>query len=349
MSNRYGIVMNIYGKILPGADRISKIPLLSREAKQRLSWLDWYHSHNNQARLTCRHFGISPDTFYRWLRRYNPGDLSTLEDDQSTRAPKKRRRPETDPVLVARIKELREKYPRWGKKKLWKLVEREGFTISISSVGRTLDRLRARGILKEPAIVAARFAGKKRRKTSKRPHALPRPWDYPVKNPGDLVQVDTVHIWCDYTNRRYQFTASDYVSKHTARFASTSITSSAAKRLLDAIEDRFPYKVKAIQIDGGSEFKKEFEKECQTRGILLFVLPIRSPKLNGVVERMQRTSREEIYDIKPMPFTIDGHNQLLREEDYIYNFIRPHDSLDLLTPNEYYSKRKLTKQVSGMY
>ena len=246
MSKRYGVAMNIYGKILPGADRINKIPILSREARQRLSWLDWYNSHNKQARLTCRHFSISPDTLYRWLRRYNPGDLSTLEDDRSTRAPKKRRRPKTDPILVKRIKELREQYPRWGKKKLWKLVDREGFKISVSSVGRTLDRLRARGILKEPAIVVARFEGRKRKKTGKRPYAVPRPWDYSVGNPGDLVQVDTVHIWSDYTGRRYQFTASDYVSKHTARFASTSITSSAAKRLLDAIEDRFPYKVKAI-------------------------------------------------------------------------------------------------------
>jgi len=55
-----------------------------------------------------------------------------------------------------------------------------------------------------------------------------------------------------------------------------------------------------------------------------------------MVERMQRTSREEIYDIKAVPENIDEHNRLLEREDYIYNFIRPHDSLDLLTPDEYY-------------
>jgi transposase InsO family protein len=99
-----------------------------------------------------------------------------------------------------------------------------------------------------------------------------------------------------------------------------------------------PFEIKAIQIDGGSEFKAEFEAECQKRGIILFVLPPSSPKLNGMVERMQRTSREEIYDILEAPETLGDHNQLLQSQDKIYNYIRPHDSLELLTPYEYYLK-----------
>jgi transposase InsO family protein len=336
MKGRYGIAMNIYGKILPGTKQINRLVALSREAKQRLSWMDWYNSHNRNARLTCRRFGISPDTFYRWRNRYNPGDLSTLEDDRTTRTPKRLRKPQTDPSLVLRTKELRETYPRWGKKKIWKLLGREGWNVSVSTVGRTIDRLRARGILNEPAIVTARLAGQKRRRKNKRPYAIPRDWNYQVILPGDLVQIDTVHVSLPWGQTRYQFTANDYIGKHTARCAASSISSKAAKRILDTIEERFPHKIKAIQIDGGSEFKAEFERECQKRNIILFVLPVKSPKLNGVVERMQRTSREEIYDIKPMPLTLDEHNQLLEKEDYIYNYIRPHDALDLLTPNEYY-------------
>jgi len=336
MKGRYGIAMNIYGKILPGTKKIGRLVVLSREAKQRLGWMDWYHSHNQNARLTCRRFGISPDTFYRWKRRYNPAALSTLEDDRATRTPRKLRQPQTDPQLVRRIKELRETYPRWGKKKLWKLLKKEDWDTSISTVGRTIDRLRARGILNEPAIVTARLAGQKRKRKNKRPYALPRDWNYLVKHPGDLVQLDTVHISLPWGQTRYQFTANDYVAKHTARCAGSTISSKSAKRILDTIKERFPYEIKAIQIDGGSEFKAEFEKECQRRNIILFVLPVKSPKLNGVVERMQRTSREEIYDIKAMPLTLDEHNKLLEKEDFIYNHIRPHDALDLLTPNEYY-------------
>ncbi len=53
--------------------------------------------------------------------------------------------------------------------------------------------------------------------------------------------------------------------------------------------------MKAIQVDGGSEFEATFEEECQKRGIRLFVLPARSPKLNGAVEQAHRTHTEEFY------------------------------------------------------
>ena len=297
--------------------------------------MDWYAGHGRNARLACRHFGLSPDVFYRWKNRYNPYDILSLEDDKITRTPHKVRQPETDLAIVKRVKEIREEYPRWGKKKIWKILEREGIETTIITVGRTLTRLRERGLLKEPLIVIARIEkGKRRRKP--RFHAIPKDWDYKIFDPGDLIQIDTVHVHPVPGVRRYQFTACDYITKRTARCAAKTITSRSAKKIIDILEERFPFKIKAIQIDGGSEFKKEFELECQKRGIILFVLPPKSPKLNSMVERMQRTSREEIYDIKDASEDIDEHNRLLERQDYIYNFIRPHDSLDLMTPDEYY-------------
>ncbi len=50
---------------------------------------------------------------------------------------------------------------------------------------------------------------------------------------------------------------------------------------------------RALQVGGGSEFAAEFEFACQQRSLPLFVLPPRSPKLNGHVERAQRTHTEE--------------------------------------------------------
>ncbi len=57
-----------------------------------------------------------------------------------------------------------------------------------------------------------------------------------------------------------------------------------------------PFPVNAIQIDGGSEFMAKFEWACRDLGIRLFVLPPRSPKLNGGVERANRTHTEEFYE-----------------------------------------------------
>lgn len=112
MRKRYGVAMNTYGYLIPGAARIAEYRYFLKKAKGRLKWVDWYASHGRNGRATCRHFGLSPDVFCRWKNRYNPGDLATLEDDVSTRTPCTLRQPETDPELMGRVKYWREKHPR---------------------------------------------------------------------------------------------------------------------------------------------------------------------------------------------------------------------------------------------
>ena len=69
-----------------------------------------------------------------------------------------------------------------------------------------------------------------------------------------------------------------------------------AKRFLKKLIDEVPFKVKSIQVDGGSEFMGDFEQECKARKIPLFVLPPKTPKYNGGVERGNRIFREEFYN-----------------------------------------------------
>ena len=60
---------------LPRSGQLKRVGVeLSRAARVRLTWMDYYRTIENVA-LTCRHFGISRQTFYRWQRRYNPLDL----------------------------------------------------------------------------------------------------------------------------------------------------------------------------------------------------------------------------------------------------------------------------------
>ena len=54
----------------------------------------------------------------------------------------------------------------------------------------------------------------------------------------------------------------------------------------------------AYKVDG-SEFMAEFEADCKKRGLGLLVLPPRSPELNGIVERANRTVRVECWS--PVP------------------------------------------------
>jgi len=91
-----------------------------------------------------------------------------------------------------------------------------------------------------------------------------------------------------------------------------------------------PFPVKAIQVDGGSEFQDAFERECQRRGIKLFVLTPRSPKLNGYVERAQRTHTEEFYEVTDTSFEMPELNRSLLKREGVYGTVRPNQALDTL-------------------
>ena len=115
---------------------------------------------------------------------------------------------------------------------------------------------------------------------------------------------------------------------------------STAAHFLDILQERMPFPVKAIQVDGGPEFEAVFEKECQLRGIQLFVLPPRSPKLNGGVERAHRTHTEEFYEVTDSTFDLDELRIELLEWEGIYNTVRPHQALGYLTPLKFLEQQK---------
>lgn len=323
--------MSTYGSVIPqGMALLRQVgPELSRGARLRLQWMDFYARHGHNARLTCRHFGISPDTFYRWRRRYDPRHLERLEDDRRTRRPHRVRQPQTPPAVVERIRALREQYPRWGKDKLAVLLRREGIRLSASTVGRILGRLRARGALREPRL------GRRKSHWVPRPYAQRLPSGYAIRAPGDLVQVDTLDVLVLANLRRKQFTARDMVSRYDVVEVYGRATAQTATAFLEHLVRHMPFPIRALQIDGGSEFRGAFEVACAARGIQVFVIPPRSPKLQSYVERAQRTHREEFYEIWPVQPTLAEHRIQLQAWAQIYNTIRPHQHLNYLTPVEF--------------
>jgi len=224
----------------------------------------------------------------------------------------------------------------------------QGIKISGSIVGRMMRRLRARGVLVEPENVSqAKLARKRRRKPR---YAVRKPKDYRVEAPGDLVQVDTLQVRLCPDEVRFQFSARDTVVRFDGLRAYKRQTSTAGADFLHYLRKKFPFPIKAIQIDGGSEFRDQFEEACRRRDILLFELPPNSPKLNGRVERANRTHREEFYEVYDIDLNLDQHNRQLEQWAYTYNHIWPHQALDYLTPYEYYRQWKQNQkaQVSLM-
>ncbi len=338
-----GCIMSVYGSILPGARRLASIPVeLSKQARQRLKWFDYYHSHNHNARLTCRYFGISPQTFYRWKRRYNPYHLESLEDH--SHRPKHLRQSTASPQLVAAVLKLREEYPRWGKDKLVVLLAEEGYQVSTSMVGRIIRRLKDRGVLREPV----RNHVSAHRRGIKRPYAVRKPKDYQVIKPGDLIQLDTLDIRPLPGVVLKHFTARDVISRWDVIDIFSRATASTAARFLDELEQRMPFHIRAIQVDGGSEFEAVFEEECSRRDIRLFVLPPRSPKLNAYVERGHRTHTEEFYEVTESSFDLPEIRAELLGWERVYNTVRPHQALGYLTPLKFLEQCKENKRKEGV-
>ena len=201
--------------------------------------MDYYQQHGKNARLTCRHFDISPQTFYRWLRRYRPRRVESLED--RSRRPRRVRRPTWSSELAQAVLELREQYPRWGKDKLAPLLRAAGWSVSTSMVGRILASLKRRGVLREPP----RAGSAVRRPRPARPYAIRKPREYQAKLPGDIVQVDTLDLRPLPGVVLKHFTARDVVSRRDVLEVHTRATAQAAARFLDAIQARMPFPVRA--------------------------------------------------------------------------------------------------------
>ena len=312
-----------------GGRRIDGPPDLSRDARRRLTMLDWHRSHGGNVSRTARHFGVGRSTVYRWLARFDRTRLETLEDRGS--APRRRRRPTWTVEQLAAVKAVRERYPRWGKDKLVVLLRRAGIILSTSMVGRILRRLLRAGDLREPR--RRRMSVSQRR--WRRPYAIRKPADWVVERPGDLVELDTLDIR-PLPNRVWkQFTARDVVSRWDTLELGRRATAVAAATVLDRLAERMPFPVRAISIDNGSEFMAEFEVACQARGIRLFVLPPRSPKLHGAVERANRTHTEEFYELTDAEPELEAFQAELRAWEVEYNTVRPHQALGYLTPAEF--------------
>ena len=322
--------MQVHEGKLPRARQLARTGKeLSREARCRLAWMDFYHRSRNVAR-TCRHFGISRQSFYRWLRRYDPQNLTTLEG--RSHRPHRRRQPTWSAPLADRVLALRLRYPRWGKDKLAVLLRQQKLTVSTSMVGRILTQLKRQGRLIEAPRSGVPGS---RRALRSRPYAIRKPKQYAVSQPGDLVEVDTLDVRPLPGVVFKQFTARDVVSRWDVIQAHTRATAATAAQFLDTLLHRMPFPVRAVQVDGGSEFAAEFEAACQQRGLRLFVLPPRSPKLNGAVERANRTHTEEFYQVTLCSLEMKKLNRELRHWERIYNTVRPHQSLGYLTPQQF--------------
>lgn len=323
----------------------------SAVAQQRLLVLERFDRLRQKYQLSGQEaaevLGVARSTLYRWRQRRERHGPRGLEP--GSRRPRRLRGPSWSPELVARIETLRAHFPAWHKGILAPILRREGWQTSESTVGRILSHLIRRGRI-QPALAYRRRH--RRSRMMRRLHAqrLFKPLPKPTK-PGQRLQLDTLHLRPLPDKKLWHFTAHCPVSRWTAAEVYSTATSVVAARFLDHVLESFPFPIDELQVDGGSEFMADFERTCQQRNITLYVLPPRSPKLNGSVERMNETWRAEFYEVYDLPTRLDELRPLVRRFQNLYNTYRPHRSLSRLTPAEYLQRHHqgLATLLSHMY
>jgi putative transposase len=257
-------------------------------------------------------------TLYRWENR----------PQLRSRRPKRLRAKKVEAVEALRLD-----HPMWGRAKIGPLVRREGFVVSDATVDCIIGHLVIRGVVEPVPTLRRRRGGAARQ--WRRKHALRLPKGTKPAAPGELVQVDPLSVNVRPDKSIKQFTAYDPVARFTAAKAFSCATAGCAKGFLDKLVTAFPFAIKAIQVDGGSEFIAEFEQACKAKGLALFVLPPKRPQLNGAVERAQGSWRYEFHACHDLPHRLDRLNEHIDAFAHLYNHYRPHGALGGQTPNEY--------------
>lgn len=275
--------------------------------------------------------GICRTTLYRMKHQYNKYGMAGLEP--KSKRPINVRTPVFDKSIESLVLKLRKQEPTWGKNKLHRIIVRDyGIIVSLPTVGRIISKLIATNKVKTAYLAANKDKSKRRRVFNK--HA--NRWKYGMKGskPGEMVQIDHMSVYSNSSCIKH-FKAVCPVSRFMVCEAYYSAGSKNAAAFLQKVINDMPFTVSSIQVDGGSEFMKDFENLCKELNIKLFVLPPRSPKYNGKVERCNGVTRDDFYSQYDDIFnvlTIRGH---LAGYQLKYNNYRPHQALHNLTPMEY--------------
>jgi len=285
--------------------------------------------------------GISRATYYRRKRALAHYGIQGLEG--RSRRPKRVRKSQIPEHVRGLVFDIRRENPTYGKLKITRILQRDhAVQLSESSVGRILHGYFEKGLL--PKYRAARKRAKKR---AFKGHAKRWSRENQAKNMGEMVQIDHMSVSKNQQNFKH-FQAWDPVSKTIVAECYSNATSRAASRFLDKVREALPFPLQSIQVDGGSEFMKHFEHKCAEYAIPLYVLPPKSPKLNGGVERGNRTFREDLYAKPLLANNIAEMRQALDKAVNKYNEYRPHQALKGDTPYEYTQKILAANQLSHM-
>ena len=317
---------------------VARFQRVSREARKRLEWIIFYETKGGfNVLYTCRHFGIVPKTFYKYLNRFNQNPVS-LED--RSRAPLRVRQKEITLEEEKRIIVLRKTNIFYGKEKL----RAEYNTL----YGEDISAWKIWYTIKKHSLYPNPKRTEKERLKRKRGLKRKKITELTKRNKqslGYLIQVDTIVLHLSGL-KRYILTAIDSFGKLAFARTYRSQSSYSAADFLKRLNFLFDNQIVNIQTDNGSEFLKHFEKACQELKLEHYFSRARTPKDNCYVEYFNRTLQKEWLNEGNFHPDTAVRNESLTDWLIRYNFKRRHSSLGNISPINYCIENK---QLLPMY
>lgn len=267
---------------------------------------------------TCRYFGISRETYYKWKRDYETkGETALINSKPCPQNPKIR----VASNIEEKILHLRTNYHLGQLRISWYLIRYHGIKVSQSGVYSVLKR---NGLNKLPQ--------------SQRKRSMEQFKRYEKQVPGHRIQIDVKFLsFTDKSSgkeiRRYQYTAIDDASRARALKIFNQHNQKCAVEFVDYVRGKFPFRIHTIQTDNGHEFQAMFHWHCEDLGIRHLYIKKASPHLNGKVERSHLTDQQEFYQLIEYTDDIDIMKKL-QEWETFYNYHRPNGALKGKTPYE---------------
>jgi len=281
---------------------------MERDWEKLRKWIIRRRLENMPVTAICAQAKISRKAFYFWWNRYQAEGWNGLREKQRGRP----KRPELDGALKKRVVKLRERYG-WGPNKIAGHLSHKGFTIDHNQAYHVI----CEAGLNHPITEPRKTWGTKR---------------FQRKHCNSLWQADFKLCSDDWWMISYQDDHSRFITGSTKIW---SPTGENAILLLEKAVRRYGIP-KQILTDQGTQFKparggtSEFDRRCSELGIEHITASVRRPTTIGKIEAFHKAYEVESHLFKE-------HWSFIR----YYNYTRPHEALNYLTPAEIYLKQKV--------
>jgi transposase InsO family protein len=316
--------------------------MITDQAEERLKIINYWKKYGLEA--TKDAFGAKRSTLFRWHKLYKDSgyQIKALNPGKTERKNKNKRN--IDPMILKEIRRLRlEVCPNMGKAKVKKYLDlfclaNQLPVYSESKIGRVI---REKRIYHQRRKVYHNGQVKVLQKKKK----LRKPDEFKVNAPGDLIEIDTV-VKFAWNIRRYIITAVDVHSRYSFAFCYERPLSVNARDFIQKLQLVFPYEIKAVQTDNGSEFHKYFDDYLKEQSITHFWNYAGKPYRQGHIEKYNRTIQEEFIDQNEVLLDdVNVFNRKMSEWLIWYNSKRFHWGLNLETPVDYLLKNNYVSKM----